>query len=117
MIGDKELNLIKRDSLFILVSRAALVDFDSLTRHLENKSFSAAIDVFPEEPLSENSNLRSLNNVLLSSHRAGGIPEAYRLMGEMAADDLALIANGLPPVRLQKASLETVTKLSSKPIK
>ena len=117
MIGDKELNLIKSDSLFILVSRAALVDFDSLTHHLKNKSFSAAIDVFPEEPLSKSSDLRSFNNVLLSSHRAGGISEAYKLMGEMAADDLSLIAKGLAPVRLQKASLETVTKLTSKPVK
>ena len=116
MIGNKELDLIKKDSLFILVSRAALVDFDSLIHHLKNKSFSAAIDVFPEEPLAKDSKLRSLDNVLLSSHRAGGIPEAYKLMGEMVADDLSLIAKGLPPVRLQKASLETVTKLSSKPV-
>ncbi len=116
MLGRKELNWIKEDSLFILTSRASLVDFEVLINKLANEKFKAALDVFPEEPLPKESKLRELDNVILSSHRAGGIEEAYKLMGEMIADDLELILKNLPPVRLQRANLETVTKMSSRPI-
>ena len=50
--------------------------------------------------------VREVRDLLLSAHRAGGIPEAFRTMGEMIVDDLELILNGLPPVRLQQARPE-----------
>ncbi len=117
MLGGKELSLIGKEALFILVSRASLVDFKALTDLLSRGRFRAAIDVFPQEPFPENHPLRQLDNVLLSAHRAGSVQEAYKLMGEMTVDDLSLIFQGLPPVRLQRADRETVTQMSSKPIK
>jgi len=117
MIGEAEIGAIKKGSIFILTSRASLVDFTALIERLKKGDIKAAIDVFPEEPFAKDSILRKLDNVLLSAHRAGGIPEAYRLIGEMVVDDLELITKGLPPVRLQKANLEIVAKLASKPVK
>ncbi len=116
MLGSEELSLIKKDSILVLLSRASVVDFEALTGHLKTGRFRAAIDVFPEEPFSRNHPIRALENVLLSAHRAGGIAETYRLMGEMVIDDLALVCKGLPPVRLQRANRETVSKLQSKPV-
>lgn len=116
MLGRSELNLIAEGSAFVLASRASLVDFDALTQHLKTGHFSAAIDVFPEEPLPADHPIRTLPNVLLSAHRAGGISESYELMGEMVVDDLSLILRGLAPVRLQKATRETVGKMQSKPV-
>jgi phosphoglycerate dehydrogenase-like enzyme len=94
-----------------------VVDFEALTDLLGKDRFRAAIDVFPQEPFPKNHPLRRLNNVLLSAHRAGSLQETYKLMGEMTVDDLTLILQGLPPVRLQRADRETVTRMSSKPIK
>lgn len=116
MLGRSEFNWIQKDSIFVLLSRASLVDFDALTEHLKTGRFRAAIDVFPEEPFARNHPIRSLDNVLLSAHRAGGLVETYKLMGEMVMEDLSLICRGLPPVRLQRANLETVTKMQSKPV-
>ncbi len=116
MLGREELNLIKKDSIFVLLSRASVVDFDALTEHLKTGRFRAAIDVFPEEPFTRNHPIRALDNVLLSAHRAGGIAETYELMGEMVIDDLALICKGLSPVRLQRANRETVVRMQSKPV-
>lgn len=117
MLGRRELELIGEDALLILVSRASVVDFEALTDLLAAGRFRAAIDVFPQEPLPEQHPLRGLDNVLLSAHRAGSLQEAYKLMGQMTVDDLSLIFKGLAPVRLQRADWETVTKMSSKPVK
>ena len=60
--------------------------------------------------------LEDLPNTVLSAHRAGNIPEIWTGMGEMVVDDLELVLKGLPPQRCQRAVLETVTRLRSKPV-
>ena len=113
MLDQGKLDLMRKGACLILVSRAALVDFDALTRKLAAGDIRAAVDVFPEEPLAKNHPIRRLDNVILSAHRAGGLTAAYRLMGEMVVDDLEQILKGLPPVRLQRAERETVIKMRS----
>ncbi len=115
MLDREKLLLIAEGSCFILVSRAAVVDFDALTECLIERRFTAAVDVFPQEPLSEAHPMRSADNVILSSHRAGAIPQAYRKIGEMVIDDLRQLLRGLPPVVLQDAKWETAGKLRNKP--
>jgi phosphoglycerate dehydrogenase-like enzyme len=116
MIGKKEIGLLEKGSIFILASRASLVDFQALTERLERGDLLAAIDVFPQEPFPADHPVRALDNVLLSAHRAGSLAETYYLMGQMIVDDVRLILNGLPPVRLQKAQRETVSRMSSRPV-
>lgn len=116
MIGRGELALLRPGSAFILASRASLVDFEALADRLRQGDIRAAVDVFPQEPLAADHPIRRLENVVLSAHRAGGLAETYRLMGRMILDDVGLILRGLPPVRLQKALRETVSRLSSKPV-
>ncbi|MBE3127536.1 MAG: hydroxyacid dehydrogenase [Candidatus Atribacteria bacterium] len=114
-LNAEKLSLIKKDSFFILMSRAAVVDFDALCSLTEEGRFTAAADVFPEEPISRNHRIRKNENILLSTHRAGGIPQAFARIGEMVVDDLSLILRGLPPLRMQIAMRETVKNLISKP--
>ncbi len=116
MLGHNELNLIAKGAAFILASRASVVDFEALTEHLKAERFSAAVDVFPNEPFAAHHPIRQLPNVLLSAHRAGGIPESYELMGQMVVDDLELVLAGLSPVMLQQARRETVGRMQSKPV-
>ena len=54
--------------------------------------------------------------MILQAHRAGGIPQAFDDIGEMVLDDLALLEQGLPPVRNQMARRELVTRYRSKPV-
>lgn len=76
----------------------------------------AAIDVWPVEPIPSDSEFLKLDNVVISAHRAGGIPEAYYSIGEMVCDDLELMAQGLPPARMQVAAPELVTRYRNKPV-
>ena len=116
LLDGPALALLPDGARLILVSRAAVVDYSALLGQLSSGRISAAIDVWPEEPLPAESAFRNLDNVILSAHRAGGIPQAQALIGEMVLDDLALIERGLPPVRLQQASPELVGRYRNRPV-
>lgn len=116
-LGKREFDLIQEGSALLLMSRAAVVDFEELTDQLAKGRFKAAIDVFPCEPFDKDHRIRKLNNVLLSAHRAGGIPQAFQAIGDMVVDDFELIMRNLAPMRMQSAQPEIVFRLASKPVK
>jgi phosphoglycerate dehydrogenase-like enzyme len=115
-IGAKEFDLVRPGSIFILISRAAVVDFEEFVRRVSDGQFKGATDVFPEEPVPKNHPIRKVDDMLLSPHRAGGIPQAFYKIGEMILDDLGLIIKGFPPVMMQHAKPETIKKLCSRPV-
>jgi hypothetical protein len=57
-----------------------------------------------------------LDGLVLSAHRAGGIPSAFHDIGELVIDDLRLMKAGLPPVRLQVAAPELVGRYRNRPV-
>lgn len=116
LLDASKLDLLADDARLILVSRAAVVDYDALLERLQAGKFHAAIDVWPTEPIPGDSEFLHLPNVVVSAHRAGGIPEAFESIGDMVCDDLELMVQGLPPVRLQSASPELVTRYRNKPV-
>lgn len=113
-IGADELGRMPPGSKLVLLSRADVVDFEALRAATESGRIEAAIDVFPDEPVPPDHPIRRAPGILLSSHRAGGLDSALKLIGEMAVDDLALVLRGLPPVRLQAAQPETVGRQRSR---
>ena len=100
----------------ILLSRADVVDFDALMDAVESGHITAASDVFPEEPLAHDHRVRGLSGFLKSAHRAGALDSAFKQMGEMILEDLALLDQGLPPMRCKRAERETVSRMRSKPV-
>ena len=108
--------MMQKGTVVVLVGRSEVVDFDALLDAAESGHIQAAIDVFPQEPLPPDHRARRSANTILSGHRSGGLPETYREVGRMVADDLELILRGLPPQRMQRATLETVGRYRSKPI-
>ncbi|MEP7085573.1 MAG: NAD(P)-dependent oxidoreductase, partial [Betaproteobacteria bacterium] len=74
LLSRERLQLIRGDAVFLLMSRAGLVDFDALLDLVEAGRFLAATDVFPEEPAPRDSRARRVPGMLLSAHRAGGLP-------------------------------------------
>ncbi len=104
------LRRLRDGAIVVLASRAAIVDFPALVA--EAGRLRIATDVFPQEPIPAKDPVRS-SPMLLSAHRAGGIPAAFHDIGERVLDDLALLLAGLPPVRLQRAHHQTVGLLRS----
>lgn len=108
MLTREKLELIRPDAVFVLLSRAHVVDFEALTDLLAAGRFRAAIDVFPEEPLAPEHRIRQLEHVVLSSHRAGANREALHAVGRLVADDLEALRQGLIPTQLQIAQPEFI---------
>jgi phosphoglycerate dehydrogenase-like enzyme len=115
-LGERELRLIPEGGVLALMSRAGVVDFDALVRVVAGGRLRAAVDVFPEEPLAPGHPIRELDGVLLSPHRAGGMPEAFLEIGRLAVGDLELVLRGLPPALCRRAEPETVGRMRARPV-
>jgi phosphoglycerate dehydrogenase-like enzyme len=115
-IGQRHFASMQPGSVVILASRAELVNFPELLAAAASGHIRAGIDVWPEEPIPPGEPGRSTPNTLLQAHRAGSVPEIQTLIGQIVVDDLESILAGLPPQRCQRAVLETVSKLRSKPV-
>ena len=115
-IGREQLDLLQDGSLFVLASRAAVVEWDVLMDAAASGRIKVAADVFPVEPIPPDERARTTPNTVLSAHRAGSVPEIWPTVGTMVVDDLEWIFRGLPPRRLQRADPETVGRYRSKPI-
>jgi phosphoglycerate dehydrogenase-like enzyme len=114
-LGRRELGLIQPGSIILLMSRAEVVDWHAFIEGAAKGKYKAATDVFPVEPVPEDDAIREEKNILLSAHRTAALRESFYRIGEMAVDDLELILNNLPPVRMQQAQEETVKHYRSKP--
>lgn len=116
LLGPEQLDLLPIGSRLVLISRAAVVDFPALFERVSSGRLAAGIDVWPEEPVPSDYPARSMGGLVLSAHRAGGIPQAFHAIGRMVVDDLTLIARGLPPVRMQAAARELVGRYRNRPV-
>jgi phosphoglycerate dehydrogenase-like enzyme len=116
LLDARRLALIPTSGRLVLVSRAAAVDFGALYERVSAGHLLAAVDVWPDEPVPADDPARSLDGLVLSAHRAGGIPSAFPLIGEMVVDDLRQLAVGLPPLRMQIAVPELVSRYRNKPV-
>ena len=74
MIGAAELAWLEPDSVFVNVSRGAIVDSDALIERARQGDIRVSLDVFDPEPIPAGSPIRDLSNVFLSPHIAGGAP-------------------------------------------
>lgn len=61
---------MKQESILINISRGAVVDTKALLAAMDSNLSGAVLDVFEKEPLSENSPLWDMENVLLTSHNS-----------------------------------------------
>lgn len=108
--------LMRQGAAFILLSRAEAVDFEAMTDAVRSGRIRAASDVFPEEPMPPDHPVRNLKGLIRSAHRAGALTQAFYLMGDYVLEDLALLDQGLPPLRCRRAERETVSLMRSKPV-
>jgi phosphoglycerate dehydrogenase-like enzyme len=86
-IGKREFELMQPGGAFLLMSRAAVVDFPEFLRQVRSGRIIAATDVFPKEPVDADDPVRSVDGFLLSAHRTGGMIEALHQIGRMTVAD------------------------------
>ncbi|NLW55025.1 MAG: phosphoglycerate dehydrogenase [Firmicutes bacterium] len=97
LISSRELALMKRSAILINTARGGIVDEDALFQALHNKEIAGAgLDVYENEP-SADSLLRSLDNVVLTSHIGSHTFESISRMGWMAAENLVAGLSGKRP--------------------
>ena len=90
LFGEAEFARMRRDSLFLNLSRGFVVDYAALRKHIEAGHIAgAAVDVFPVEPKGRGdefvSELRGLPNVILTPHIGGSTEEAQQDIGRFVA--------------------------------
>ncbi len=93
MIGAKQLGWMKSEAVLINASRGSVVAIDALAQALETKAIAgAAIDVFPQEPKSNDeefvSALRQFDNCIITPHVGGSTMEAQENIGVEVAEKL-----------------------------
>jgi D-3-phosphoglycerate dehydrogenase / 2-oxoglutarate reductase len=71
MIGEKELNQMKRSAFLINTARGPVVDEKALIRALQEKKIAGAgLDVFEKEPIDPDNPLLKMENVVVLPHSA-----------------------------------------------
>ncbi|HEY2803215.1 MAG TPA: D-2-hydroxyacid dehydrogenase [Actinomycetota bacterium] len=86
---------MKPSARFLNVGRGGTVDTEALVDALRRGAIAgAALDVFEEEPLTENHPLWSLPNVIVSPHMAGDVADWEERVVEVFLDNLARFADG-----------------------
>jgi len=89
LIGEAELEVMNAEGYLINVSRGGIVDEPVLVKALEEGWIAGAgLDVFETEPLSPDSPLRHLRNVIFSPHVSGDIAEYDVGAAGLFADNL-----------------------------
>lgn len=93
LIGEREFGWMKDGVIFLNLSRGHIVDISALKAQIgSGKVAGAAIDVFPEEPKSNDeaflSELRGLSNVILTPHVGGSTIEAQENIAEFVPNKI-----------------------------
>jgi phosphoglycerate dehydrogenase-like enzyme len=85
-------------SLFVLLSRMAVVQQDALWRRVRAEELRAAVDVYDPEPPPDDAWFRGAPNVLPTPHIAGNVPFAHERCLTAACADAVRVVTGEAPL-------------------
>jgi phosphoglycerate dehydrogenase-like enzyme len=88
MLGKHELDLLPSGSVFVNVSRGAVVDSAALIERLRRGDIVAGLDVFDPEPIPVGSEIRQLPNVFVTPHIAGSGAAVWPRLASLMIDEL-----------------------------
>ncbi|MHC3436613.1 phosphoglycerate dehydrogenase [Natrialbaceae archaeon A-gly3] len=96
MIAEDELDLLE-DGYLVNVGRGGIVDEDALASKLEDGTVAgAALDVFAEEPLSQESPLLDVEEAIITPHLGASTEEAQENVATSTADQVVAALEGEP---------------------
>jgi D-3-phosphoglycerate dehydrogenase len=98
MINEERLRMMKQNSYLINTARAGLINLQAFHRALSERWITgAAIDVYESEPVSPDYPLIGLDNVTLTSHRAGDTRNSYWKAPLLMGEQVAMLLRGERP--------------------
>jgi phosphogluconate 2-dehydrogenase len=98
LIGARELALMKPDAILVNIARGRVVDEAALVEALQARRIrGAGLDVFVQEPLSVDSPLLGLDNVVATPHIGSATHETREAMARCAVDNLLEALAGRRP--------------------
>jgi D-3-phosphoglycerate dehydrogenase / 2-oxoglutarate reductase len=107
MIGEKELNFMKKSAFLVNVARAPIVNREALFVALKTKRIGgAAFDVFwNEPPMEDDEKLLQLDNFVVTPHIAGWTNEAVESTARIVSINIARMSRGELPLTLVNSEL------------
>ena len=98
LIGAEQLALMRPETIFINIARGKVVDEQALIAALQNGQIRAAgLDVFEQEPVSADSPLLKMDNVVATPHMGSATHETREAMARCAVDNLLAALAGERP--------------------
>jgi len=98
LVGKEQFALMKRDAVLINTARGPIVNEAALIDALQRGQIAgAALDVFEKEPLTSDSPLATMDNVILTSHSVAWTEELFRDMGRIDCEGALAIYRGEAP--------------------
>ncbi len=98
MISKTELLSMKRTAILINTARGPVIDETALAWALKNKViWGAGLDVFEFEP-QVTSELKKLENIVMTPHTASATEEARSTMAKLAAQNIVAVLSGKSPL-------------------
>ncbi|MDO7909761.1 D-glycerate dehydrogenase [Pseudomonas sp. 22-AL-CL-001] len=98
LIGARELALMKPESILVNIARGRVVDEAALVEALQARRIrGAGLDVFVQEPLSVDSPLLGLDNVVATPHIGSATHETREAMARCAVENLLEALAGRRP--------------------
>ena len=101
LIGARELALMKPGAIFINIARGRVIDEQALIAALQDQQIrGAGLDVFEQEPISADSPLLRMANVVATPHIGSATEETREAMARCAVDNLIAVLAGERPANL-----------------
>jgi len=98
LLGKDQFAAMKHDAVLINTARGPIVDEAALIDALKSGQIAgAALDVFEREPLTADSPLTTMDNVILTSHSVAWTEELFRDMGRIDCEGALAVYRGEAP--------------------
>lgn len=98
LLGEPQFALMKQDAVLINTARGPIIQQAALIEALQSgRIAAAALDVFEQEPLSADSPLTKMENVILTSHSIAWTEELFRDMGRIDCEGALAVYRGEAP--------------------
>lgn len=112
LMGAEEMASMKGTAFLINTSRGPVVDEKALADALRDGDIAgAALDVFETEPVSHDSPLLGLDNIVLTPHIASGSTETRTKMATTAATNIVSVLQGMVPPNLVNPGVMSIRSL------
>ncbi len=99
MIDGRRLMLLKDGAIIVNTARGSLIDESALIAELRKGRIMACLDVTDPEPPDLTAHpFRTLTNVVLTSHIAGGVTNGRLRLGKLVLDEVKAYLAGQPPL-------------------